>query len=159
MNRKNLKKLKRELEERANEIDEALDLMSYVPTPSVNKYITECENLLQKKLETSQKELNQVIEELNGPWIDKYGRINKGDYEGFYIVPLLQAMAASAKDFPTAMHKIAHAANDRNMMNINFVMRPENYKKPLQNFEVYGYLHNLAPEAEWELTETIQWDT
>lgn len=159
MHKKDLKQQKEELEEKADEIDEALDLMSYIPISGENKYITECINLLQRKLETTQKRLNLTIDELNGPWIDKYGRINKGDYEGLYILPLLQAMAWSAKDFPTAMHKIAHAANDQDMMDINFTMRPESYKNPLQNFEVYGYLHNLAPEAKWELINKIEWDT
>lgn len=152
----NLEKRKSRLEEEIYAIEEAQEAIGELETLN-NKYVDEFMSELGNKLDVTKRQLRYVKQELESPWLEESGRINKGEYEGFYIVPLLKALAWSAKDFPTAMRMIGEAANDQTMIEGEYTMYPSDYK--MDHPHTYLYLRKLAPNANWDLVKDIQWDT
>jgi len=114
-------------------------------------------DFINKRFEHLKSNRDRLYNLIEGPWVDKSGRINQGAYEGFYIVPLLEALASSAKDFPTAMGMIAKAANDQELYAKSFTMYPEDDPRSKQ---AYGLLIEMAPDDNWDWAIShIQWDT
>lgn len=146
-----LKKSEQELEK----ITEASGLLEQFIEKD-NKFINAFRNELYEKEVQLEKRIGYMKSELEGPWMDSDGRINKGHFMGLYIIPLLEAFAASAKDFPTAMNLIGHAAKDHEIMAREFTMYPQ---EDARSKSAYGLLIKLAPNADWDKAQKIYWDT